>query len=64
MVQESLLGYLSIHSVYEWRGVERFGEDLSAFCEHGHRNEVTSVDVVYCSTKNEELVGMSMGVEL
>ena len=44
--------------------IEIFGEDLSAFCEHGHRNEVRSVDVVYCSTKNDELVSMWIGVEL
>ena len=37
-------------------GIETFGEDLCAFSEHAHRDEVTPIDVVYCSTKNEELV--------
>ena len=35
---------------------ERFASDLEAFSVHGKRNEVSIVDVVYCSTKNVELV--------
>ena len=39
----------------EWK--ERFASDLEAFAVHGQRNEVSVVDVVYCSTKSVELVG-------
>ena len=38
----------------EWK--ERFASDLESFAIHGQRNEVSVVDVVYCSTKSVELV--------
>mgnify|MGYP003084301950 CR=1 FL=1 len=44
MIEDNVLRYL-----------KRFASDLEAFAIHGQRNEVSVVDVVYCSTKSVEL---------
>ena len=36
--------------------IERFSDDLESFAFHAQRNEVNVIDVIYCSTKNVELV--------
>ena len=41
----------------EWTEIETFAGDLEAFATHAKREEVTAVDVSFCSTKNEEIVG-------
>ena len=39
-----------------WLWIERFSDDLESFAFHAQRNEVNVIDVIYCSTKNVQLV--------
>ena len=60
MIQENMLNYLSRNEYYKVDYIDTFADDLQSFSEHAHRNEVTSVDVVYCSQKNEEIVSCGL----
>ena len=41
---------------------ETFARDLECFAHHAGRDKVTSLDVVYCSTKEEKLVDCARGL--
>ena len=60
MIQENLLSYLSRNEYNRVDYIDTFADYLQSFSEHAHRNEVTSVDVVYCSQKNEEIVSCGL----